>query len=46
MGVSADYRMSGEVAGPVTFGWLRPVDHPPRIVRPTGGGDTEGRDLP
>ena len=25
VGVSADYRMSGEVAGPVTFGWLRPV---------------------
>ncbi len=25
VGVTADYRMSGEVAGPVTFGWLRPV---------------------
>ena len=25
LGVSAEYRMSGEVAGPVTFGWLRPV---------------------
>ena len=25
VGVSADYRMSGEVAGPVTFGWLQPV---------------------
>ena len=25
VGVSADYRMSGEVVGPVTFGWLRPM---------------------
>jgi len=25
LGVSAKYRRSGEVAGPVTFGWLRPV---------------------
>ena len=46
LGVSADYRMSGEVAGPVTFGWLRPGDHPPRIVRPIGGGDAESSGLP
>ena len=25
MGISAQYRVSAEVAGPVTFGWLRPV---------------------
>ncbi len=36
VGVSADYRMSGEVAGPVTFGWLRPV-----IILPESFGQLE-----
>ncbi|MCY3777568.1 MAG: hypothetical protein OXH11_16460, partial [Candidatus Aminicenantes bacterium] len=36
LGVSAEYRMSGEVAGPVTFGWLRPL-----IVLPESFGQLE-----
>ena len=36
LGVSAEYRMSGEVAGPVTFGWLRPV-----IILPESFGQLE-----
>ena len=36
LGVSAEYRMSGEVAGPVTFGWLRPV-----VIFPESFGQLE-----
>lgn len=36
LGVSAEYRVSGEVAGPVTFGWLRPV-----IILPKSFGQLE-----
>ena len=36
VGVSADYRVSGEVAGPVTFGWVRPV-----IILPEAFGELE-----
>lgn len=36
VGVSAEYRNSGEVAGPVTFGWLRPV-----IILPESFGQLE-----
>ena len=36
LGVSAEYRMSGEVAGPVTFGWLRPV-----VILPESFGQLE-----
>ena len=36
LGVSAEYRVSGEVAGPVAFGWLRPV-----IILPESFGQLE-----
>ena len=36
MGISALYRVSAEVAGPVTFGWLRPV-----IILPESFGQWE-----